>query len=122
MRGTIKFPCAECTLKNEQVGINTILEPLIDHPNEMSIPYFHKKVEHELKEKAKNVDLLRHGIIRQPGTPSQHKSNRPKYDECGGNSWSSWSRSHPLIIVCSVCMFVCSILIAIFFLIWKITQ
>ena len=109
--------CNACELLiNEEKGSDEIVEePLDTKENKMSIASLHQRVELELKEKQRKIALLRQGIIIQsPSRPRRHTCKATKEEEepsC--TSWSSWSRSHPLIVICISSMIVISMVIAI---------
>ena len=108
--------CKECLMGGEHVCVEMVDGPHTEKVNQMSIPYLHKKVEKELKEKQRKITLLRQGISQSPTLPPKPISIEPKNvkdEESGCTYLSSWSRSRPLLIMSIFCTLVILIVILI---------
>ena len=71
--------CKDCLLGDPHVCVEIVDDPLIEKENEMSVAYLHKKVEGELKEKQRRIDLLRHGVIQNPNRPMKPTCKEQQY-------------------------------------------
>ena len=110
--------CKECMQREKSTSIEIAGEPLLEKQNEMSIAYLHKKVERELKEKQRKIDLIRHGIT--PLSPinksRKHVCSETKHvDESSNNCsfWNALSRPHRIIFLGIFSVIVISIVIII---------